>query len=341
MNEQRFEFLLQKYLDRTIAPDEEQELKSLILTGEYQDSFREDIARYMEANFRDSKDIEVPVDADQLYHKILSRRHEDEVYDKPPVSLWYWTRIAAVLVLLLGTGWWFFLSSRDAAPTLAFGNEHPADEPVVRFTKKDFIRLPDGSTVLLNADSELSYRLPFGAGPREVTLKGEAFFDIIHDSNKPFIVRTGNISTNVLGTAFNVNARNRNVVVTVERGLVQVSDEVQTLSLVRPDEQLTVNTLTSGFQKTDVKAVEEIVWKSENIILDDITLLQAADILQTHFGSPVSIENPGIENCRISAWFLENESLDEILEMVFGTRQAHISRSDGKITVTGGIACEL
>src|SRR5690606_6204958 len=120
--------------------------------------------------------------------------------------------------------------------------EHSGDESVVRFTKKDFIKLPDGSTVLLNDDSELSYSLPFDDGPREVTLKGEAFFDIIHDNNKPFIVRTGNISTNVLGTAFNINARNRNVVVTVERGLVQVSDETQALSLVHPDERLTVNT---------------------------------------------------------------------------------------------------
>ncbi len=341
MNEQRFEFLLQKYLDRVITPEEEQELKSLVRTGRYQNHIREDIARFMEEHFRDSKDVQVPVDADRLYKKILDRRHEEEIYEKPPVSLWYWTRVAAVLVFVLGAGWWFFLSSRSTAPVLTPGKSYSAEESVVRFTKKDFIKLPDGSTVLLNADSELSYRLPFGDGPREVTLKGEAFFDIIHDSGKPFVVHTGNISTNVLGTAFNVNARNRNVVVTVERGLVQVSDKTQTLSLVRPDEQLTVNTFTSGFQKTDVNAAEEIVWKSQSIILDDITLLQAADILQARFGSPIAIENPGIENCRISTWFLENESLDEILEMVFGTRQAHISKSDGKITVAGGIACEL
>ena len=340
MNDQRFEFLLQKYLDRAITPEEEQELKSLILTGRYQNNFREDIARYMEEHFRGSKDIQVPIDADQLYKRILSRRQDREASEKTPVSLWYWTRIAAALVLLLGAGWWFFLSSPDTTPSLASGKEYSADQSVVRFNTKDFIKLPDGSTVLLNDDSELSYSLPFGDGPREVTLKGEAFFDIVHDSNKSFVVRTGNISTNVLGTAFNVNARNRNVVVTVERGLVQVSDETQTLSLVRPDEQLTVNTLTSNVQKTNVKAAEEIVWKSQSIILDDITLLEAINVLQARFGSPIDIENPGIKNCRISAWFLENESLDEILEMVFGTRQAHISKSDGRITVTGGIACE-
>ncbi len=340
MNDHRFEFLLEKYLNRTITPDEEQELKSLILTGKYQNNFREDIARYMEEHFRDSKDIQVPVDADQLYEKIISRQRSNETYERAPVSLWYWVRIAAMLVLLLGVGWRLFFYSPGTAPTLTSVQEYPGDESVVRFTKKDFIKLPDGSTVLLNDDSELSYSLPFEEGPREVTLKGEAFFDIIHDNNKPFIVRTGNISTNVLGTAFNINARNRNVVVTVERGLVQVSDETQALSLVHPDERLTVNTLTSGFQKTDVKAAEEIVWKSQGIIFDDITLRQAADILQKHFGSHIDIENPGIENCRINAWFLGNENLDEILEMVCGIRQAHYSKGDDKITITGGIACE-
>lgn len=340
MNDHRFEFLLERFLNRTITGEEEQELKSLIMTGEYRNNFREDIARYMEGHFRDSKDIEVPMNADQLYEKILSRRSSPEAYERPPVSIWYWTRVAAMLVLFLGAGWWFFFSSPGADPTLTSVQEYSGDESVVRFTKKDFIKLPDGSTALLNDNSELSYSLPFGDGPREVTLKGEAFFDIIHDNNKPFVVRTGNISTNVLGTAFNVNARDRNVVVTVERGLVQVSDEIQALSLVRPDERLTVNTLTSDFKKTDVKAAEEIVWKSQSIIFDDITLLQAADILQAHFGSHIDIENPGIENCRINAWFLGNESLDEILEMVCGIRQARFSKSHDKITISGGIACE-
>lgn len=340
MNDSRFNYLLERYINKEATREEEEELKSLVMTGQYQDHFREDLTRYMETLIGKSKELPAPVDANQLYEKILSRQRPPETSEKPTVPVWYWVRIAAMLVLFLGAGWWLFRSSPDAPPTLASVEENSGGEPVIHFTKKDFIKLPDGSTVLLNDDSELSYSLPFGDGPREVTLKGEAFFNIIHDHNKPFVVRTGNISTNVLGTAFNVNARNKNVVVTVERGLVQVADETQTLSLVRPDERLTVNTLTSNFEKTEVKATEEIAWKSKSIVFDDIPLREAADILQAHFGGHINIENPNIENCRINAWFLGNESLDEILEMVCGIRQADYNKKDSTITITGGIACE-
>ena len=340
MNDSRFNYLLERYVNKEATREEEEELRSLVLTGQYQDQFREDLTRYMETLIGHSKELPAPVDAARLYEKILSRRSSPETYRKPAVSVWLWARVAAMLVLFLGAGWWLFRSSPDTAPTLTSARDNTGEEPVVRFNRKDFIKLPDGSTVLLNDDSDLSYSLPFGDGPREVTLKGEAFFDIIHDNNKPFVVRTGNISTNVLGTAFNVNARNRNVVVTVERGLVQVADETQALSLVRPDEQLTVNTLTSDFEKTGVKAAEEIAWKSQSIIFDNIPLREAADILQAHFGGRINIENPDIENCRINAWFLGNESLDEILEMVCGIRQADYSKKDDTITITGGIVCE-
>ena len=339
MNDQRFEFLLKKYLNRSISREEEQELKDLVLTDNYQNHFREELASYMKAHFEASRELQVPIDEDQLYEKIVNRCKNDVDNEKPVVSVWYLTRIAAMLLLSIGAGWWLFFASPKIR-TSFLTEEATAEDTVVRFTRKDFIKLPDGSTVLLNEDSELSYRLPFGNGHRDVTLIGEAFFDIVHDQGRPFVVHTGNISTNVLGTAFNVNARNKNVIVTVERGLVRVSDETQTLSLVRPDEKLTVNTVTSDFRKTEVKAAEENLWKSQSIVFDDIPLRQATDILQTRFGDLIEIENPGIKNCRINAWFLGSENLDEILEMVCGIRQAHYHRRDDKIVITGGIACE-
>lgn len=68
------------------------------------------------------------------------------------------------------------------------------------------MRLPDGSTVLLNEGSELSYSTSFGKQAREVTLTGEGYFDVQHNLSKPFKVLTGNVTTTVLGTAFNIKA---------------------------------------------------------------------------------------------------------------------------------------
>ena len=69
------------------------------------------------------------------------------------------------------------------------------------------VRLPDGSIVRLNAGSSLSYPLSFGlAGPRVVSVAGEAFFDVAHDADRPFVVNVAGQQVEVLGTEFNVHA---------------------------------------------------------------------------------------------------------------------------------------
>lgn len=342
MNEQRFNFLLEKFVSGTITPDEEDELKNLVRSGRYQEHFREDLTRFMEDKLRSSTSPNVPFDADQLFNKILRSDVEESIaVQSERFTLRYWARIAAMLVLGFGLGWWLFESRNTHTDPLTGQMEESASNELIRYTKKDFIHLPDGSKVLLNEESELSFLSTFGDSIREVHLKGEAFFDIVSDPQRPFVVRTGTISTNVLGTAFNVNARDHNIVVTVERGLVQVNDEIQTLSLVRPHERLVVDTESKSFEKSDIIIAEEIKWKSNNLIFDDIPLLQTAELLQDHFGVEIKIENPAIEECRISAWFLENESLEEILEMVCGIRQAQYVKSNDRIIISGGISCDM
>jgi len=84
--------------------------------------------------------------------------------------------------------------------------------------------LADGTTVWLNADSKLHYNNDFSGATREVTLEGEAFFDVVKQANQPFIVHTSGIDIKVLGTAFNVKSypEDKNVETTLYRGLVEV-----------------------------------------------------------------------------------------------------------------------
>jgi len=69
---------------------------------------------------------------------------------------------------------------------------------------KKQVRLADGSQVWINSQSSLSYPLSFEGSTREVYLTGEAYFDILHDQSKPFIIHTGELTTTVLGTAFDI-----------------------------------------------------------------------------------------------------------------------------------------
>lgn len=89
--------------------------------------------------------------------------------------------------------------------------------------------LPDGSTVWLNAGSTISYSPGFNEKLREVTLQGEAYFDVIKQPDRPFIVHAGSIDIRVLGTAFNVKSYpdDKTVETTLIRGLVQIDRKDQ------------------------------------------------------------------------------------------------------------------
>jgi transmembrane sensor len=106
--------------------------------------------------------------------------------------------------------------------------------------------LPDGSTVWLNAGSKIFYEKDFCKTTREIRLEGEAFFDVIKEPGRPFIVHTGGIDIKVLGTAFNVKSypEDKSVETTLLRGLVQVTKAGQSKSvpiLLHPHQKLIVD----------------------------------------------------------------------------------------------------
>ncbi|HZK64965.1 MAG TPA: FecR family protein [Puia sp.] len=97
-------------------------------------------------------------------------------------------------------------------------------EVVTRNGSKTNLLLPDGTTVWLNAGSRLTYDSLYGNEPREVTLSGEGFFDVVKNPQKPFIIHTGKINIRVLGTIFNVKSYPEEK--TIETSLIQGSIEV-------------------------------------------------------------------------------------------------------------------
>ncbi len=334
--EERFNYLLHRYVQRQATNEEREELKALIRDNHYEEIIKDDLTSFLLKRPETPEDMSNDnVDPEELYQRILTN------IDRQPItsvrSAWPWLRIAAMVIVGLGLGWGLYLTSNRLAGTTT---EETQEHLMVRYTSKDFIRLPDGSTVVLNEGSELTYSIPYGNGQREVTLTGEAYFDIKPNPDNPFIVHTGQVQTKVLGTAFNVNARKEKVVVTVTRGLVEVGDAKKTYSLVRPDEQIVVNTASNIFEKTTIKGGAGLEWQAQNLVFDGISLADAAKIMEEHFDITVTIENAAIQKCRISAWFLNGESLEEVLEMVCGIRQADYRLNEGQVTITGGISCK-
>lgn len=202
--------------------------------------------------------------------------------------------------------------------------------------QKKQITLPDGSKVWLNEGSKLEYPKTFNGKSRTVYLSGEAYFDIQHDRSKPFLIRTGKLLTTVLGTAFNIKADAQMLVVTVTRGKVKVEDDGKLLSILTPNQQVSVNLSNSAFTEKTVDAKAIINWQDSDLLFDDITFADAALQLQQHFQVRIAFNNEQLKNCRFSGSALNGDNLEKILKVICAFNNATWeTRPDGSIIIDG------
>ena len=189
----------------------------------------------------------------------------------------------------------------------------------------------------MNEHAELTYSpASFQNGSRDVTLRGEAYFDIAHDPTKPFRVRSGTVVTRVLGTAFNVNMQQNKVVVTVTRGLVEVGSTQRVYAKIKPHEQITVNTQTEQYNTASVSATEETAWKDAYLVLDNTDLEKAGQLIGAHYGVKLAFSRAEVKKCRITASFMHQEDLDTVLTVLTKMIGATYSIENGHVLIEGG-----
>ena len=151
------------------------------------------------------------------------------------------TALTVALLICVITAGWFWKNDNTSIAIV----EKPVKETIIIAQKGSTTRssLADGTSVWLNAGSKLYYASDFSGATREVRLEGEAFFDVVKQANRPFIVHASGIDIKVLGTAFNVKSypEDKNVETTLYRGLVQVLRHEDSLSKpiqLRPNHKL-------------------------------------------------------------------------------------------------------
>jgi ferric-dicitrate binding protein FerR (iron transport regulator) len=150
----------------------------------------------------------------------------------------------AAMVILPLLIWLLAPMSRNEPPVTQLTDQ--VMEVAVRNGEKQHLVLPDGSQVWLNAGSTLQYYAETFSGPRrEVTLSGEAYFDIAHDEQRPFLVKSGHLQIRVLGTAFNVKAYpgEKEIETSLIRGAVEIKldNRPKDVYILRPNEKLVVS----------------------------------------------------------------------------------------------------
>lgn len=208
----------------------------------------------------------------------------------------------------------------------------------VSLNQQKQITLADGSKVWVNASSQLKYPPQFKGKTREVYLSGEAYFDIKHIADKPFIIHTGKVVTTVLGTAFDIKEDkiSHTIKITVVRGKVSVANGNKQLGILTPNQQISFNILNSKATQTEVDAKQASAWQKNELHFEDITFAEAASQLEQHFNVKINFRNDKVKNCRFTGTALKGEELDKILKVICAFNDAtYQTNADGSIIIDG------
>ena len=188
----------------------------------------------------------------------------------------------------------------------------------VPYGKRFEVKLADGSIVLLNAGSELSYPQSFtGLDSRDVYLKGEALFNVEHNPNQAFFVHTDHMNVKVYGTKFNVSSYQNDdfTSAVLTEGSISVYDpsgsaESQEYTFIRPGQQVIAQ--KSGFKVQEVDTEKHTAWSVNKLYFMNDRFGDIIKKLERYYGVPIKNKTPYLDDIRYTGVFT-TETLVQVL----------------------------
>ena len=194
------------------------------------------------------------------------------------------------------------------------------------------LTLSDGTKVLLNANSRLEYAKTFSTERREVTLIGEARFSVAKDAHRPFIVRTEQIQTQVLGTVFDVKAYPQTIPdVTLYEGSVEVSLNGTSPKRMQPGEQASLN--KEGELKLEKASATQGKWTEGEFVFDNRELIAVMQEIGSWYNISVVFHDRPLLEERIYFRMNRSASIDEVLGVLNDLGIAKFDSKEGVIVV--------
>lgn len=302
--EQRKSYLLNKYINNTCTQAEFDEFLEEVKTSQNFDGF--DDAMQQQWQQASSKELSHNTDWDGMHSNIVLRLW---ALKKSRLKLKY----AAAIALVVCASAVFFNYKASHKPVVTYLSAYAAP------AQTKVVLLADGSKITLNSNSSLRYPQSFDGEKREVYLTGEAYFEVAHKADKPFVIHSGKLTTNVLGTSFTVSAYSQKqpMNVTVLTGKVAVKDEnSKALEVLTRGHWATSKPGSTAFE-TGILATPEdaIAWIDNKLIFDNTRIEDVAQQLTNKFGLIIKVEDSKLGNQRISGIF-QSRSLDDILAAI-------------------------
>lgn len=303
MNEEdKYWILLSRYLANDLSLDETDELLAWIEA----DPERITLLQQAQSAWDKSKNYQNDVSAvntDAAWLKVKNKLNDQKPAKTVNLQNYKWMAIAASLIILCSLSW-FSYKAYDNSKNIHFANHS---------LEKQQVLLPDGTKIWLNQHSEIDY--PKGLATlatREVSLTGEAFFDVKHDDKKPFIIHAGETETQVLGTSFNINANEKKVKVAVITGKVSFkkTGAKNNLFLLPGDEGIYDS--KGIITKVEYNNTNFLFWKNQTLVFENEKLEMVFHELEKSYQVKFKVNDENLLNQKITTSF-KSASIQEVI----------------------------
>jgi ferric-dicitrate binding protein FerR (iron transport regulator) len=275
-----------------------------------------------------NKRFDVDVAWNKFQNRILDKEEivlPDEIQKsrKPAIRFHSFLRIAAAFLILAAVGViLIYITGQNRTVSLVTSYNEKGKK----------VSLPDGSVIILNSASSVSYSNQFGKKSREITLSGEAYFEVTPDKSKPFVIYANNAQIKVVGTSFNVDANDAKdkVDVYVASGVVELSDitDRNNKVLLHPGNSGMINNRIVSM--TSYGDVNCLAWKTGDLTFNGARLNDVTAVLNEIYNVRIVIREPGIDTTRIEGSY-QNDPLDHILRVICTQNHLNIAKSDDTI----------
>ena len=268
----------------------------------------------------------------ELFEKRVEKQKAEK--RKARIPVWRGLYKYAVAILLFGFISYFSYQKGENSLRNALA-EIEVEAPAGSQTR---LHLPDGTTVLLNSDSRITYAQDFGVNSREVTLQGEGYFEVAHNQKIPFYVKTEDVQVRVLGTKFNFRdyPEDGEVVVSLIEGKVALKNKIrQEADLVlMPDEQMVLDKKEKVMKKESMNAQAVLQWAEGCLSFDETPLLEVAKILERSYDVEIEFTEESLKELRFYGNFNRTkQGLNDILNALSATGKVHYMLKGEKIVL--------
>ncbi len=308
--EERIRYLLRQYENNTCSREELEELFGYIRNIRNSDVPLKRTVKKIYDDIRKNHPSFTYVDENGRLmltepEQMIPAEREGGLKKKPQGSLWIFLLTG---VLMISAALWLM---RKGVKSSFISPPGPAIALTKKFSDRSeqkFLLLPDSTQVWLNAASWLQFPDEFTGDKREVLLSGEAFFKVKHKAEAPFIIHTGNVSTEVLGTSFNIKAYpgRSTVMVSVIQGKVNVKRKGDMVAMLTNGQQVNIDNAGEKIVKKNIAVSKIAAWQQGDMVYDDENFTAIIADLERVYNVNIIISNKAVQNLKISASFKKN-----------------------------------